>query len=114
LYFLDTLCDPQTTSSLIPSSSSSSTTDFPYTALLGRDVIKLVGLVVPENKEGILNLHSTKQVSPGKLRNRERLGTLIMHIFYLIQIVESFRNKRTIPVDICDQLVEQLEQRRTA
>jgi hypothetical protein len=30
------------------------------------------------------------------------------------QIVESFRNKRTIPVEICDQLVEQLEQRRIA
>jgi CTD kinase subunit gamma len=66
LYFLDTLCDPQTTSSLIPSASSSSTTDFPYTALLSRDVVKLVGLVVPGSKEGILNLLSTKQVSRSK------------------------------------------------
>lgn len=62
LYFLDTLCDPQTTSTLIPNASSSSTTDFPYTALLNRDVEKLVGLVVPDSKEGILNLLSTKQV----------------------------------------------------
>jgi hypothetical protein len=68
---LDTLCDPITSASSLPPptvastvmSSSSASTDLPYATFLERDLETLVGLVVPEGKEGMLNLLSAKQVS---------------------------------------------------
>ncbi len=71
LYFLDTLCDPLTSLSYIPASSSASGSSsaqqtmnvLPFPAYLDRDLERLVALVVPDTREGVLNLLSTKQVN---------------------------------------------------
>lgn len=66
---LDTLCDPIVSASSLPSSSSSGAapssgrvSELPYAGFLERDMETLVGYVVPEGKEGMLNLLSAKQV----------------------------------------------------
>lgn len=67
---LDTLCDPIVSANSLPSSSSSGAgpssgrvSELPYAGFLERDMETLVGYVVPEGKEGMLNLLSAKQVS---------------------------------------------------
>jgi CTD kinase subunit gamma len=64
LYFIDSLCDPML-SVVVPSKSSSATTTAanPFPALLARHFRQIIDLVVPPEKEGVLNLLSTKQVS---------------------------------------------------
>lgn len=54
LYFVDSLleaCQPLTP------------TEAPYLALVARDLGDIVQKVVPDTREGVLNLKSTKQVS---------------------------------------------------
>lgn len=66
---LDTLCDPITSANSLPppsasqGSSGSQTAELPYAGFLEKDLATLVGFVVPEGKEGMLNLLSAKQVS---------------------------------------------------
>lgn len=68
-YMLDTLCDPITSANSLPppsasqSSSGSQVAELPYAGFLEKDLGTLVGFVVPEGKEGMLNLLSAKQVS---------------------------------------------------
>jgi CTD kinase subunit gamma len=69
-YMLDTLCDPITSANSLPSTSSAGAgpssgrvAELPYAGFLERDLETLVGCVVPEGKEGMLNLLSAKQVS---------------------------------------------------
>lgn len=52
-YFLDTLLDQQGTNGQIR----------PYAHLVKRDLAKLVEMVVPPTREGILNLMAANQVS---------------------------------------------------
>ena len=54
LYFLDSLLDASIT--LAPH-------DAPYPTLISRDVGVVVGYVVPDTREGVLNLKSARQVS---------------------------------------------------
>ncbi|KAJ9107324.1 hypothetical protein QFC21_000774 [Naganishia friedmannii] len=96
-YMLDTLCDPITSASSLPPptvastvmSTSSAPTDLPYATFLERDLETLVGLVVPEGKEGMLNLLSAKQV------------------------IQSLKQKHAIHTDVCDKVLDALEDRRT-
>lgn len=55
LYFLDSLLD---------ASSALGPTDAPYPAFVARDLGSIVGSVVPESREGVLNLKSARQVCP--------------------------------------------------
>lgn len=64
LYFCDSLCDPKTAIGAAPSVGTSAAARLPYNDLLNRDLIKLIDLVVPQGKAGILNVLSAKQVSP--------------------------------------------------
>lgn len=68
-YMLDTLCDPITSANSLPPPSASQSAsgpqvaELPYAGFLEKDLATLVGFVVPEGKEGMLNLLSAKQVS---------------------------------------------------
>lgn len=56
--------------------------------LLNKDLVKLIDLVVPIGKEGILNVLSAKQ------------------------LLESWRNKQIVDVELADNLIRSLEKRR--
>lgn len=66
LYFLDSLLDKQ--QSITPSTTTTSTSTAsdpvqqPYKDLVKRDLSHIVELVVPDTREGILNLMSAQQV----------------------------------------------------
>jgi hypothetical protein len=62
MYFLDTLCDPMT--SMAISTTSSLAESSPYPALLAKYLQVLVDIVVPPEREGVLNLMSARQVCP--------------------------------------------------
>lgn len=61
LYFLDTLLDKQAPGQ-------------PYKEFVRRDLAKLVEMVVPDTREGVLNLMSTNQASWGGRTSRRARG----------------------------------------
>ncbi|CED83884.1 ENTH/VHS [Phaffia rhodozyma] len=79
LYFLDSLCE---TSLLV------GLPDGPYVDYITRDLLKVVDYVVPETREGALNLMSAKQ------------------------ILESWRTKRVVRPEIVDEALQTLELRK--
>ncbi|KAF8525999.1 CTD kinase subunit gamma CTK3-domain-containing protein [Hysterangium stoloniferum] len=82
-YFLDSLCE----TSLASRPSTSSGGNF-YVSYVTRDLKKVVDLVVPDGRVGLLNLMSTTQV------------------------LESWRAKRVIDPAVVSEVLESLEQRQ--
>jgi len=72
LYLLDNLCEASLTHQVQapkvpqPSTSTANVTSAPgsYVQYVARDLGKIVKLVVPETRVGLVNLMSTRQVSP--------------------------------------------------
>ncbi|KAL7413482.1 CTD kinase subunit gamma CTK3-domain-containing protein [Mrakia frigida] len=79
LFLLDSLCETSLYVGL---------PDAPYVDYVTRDLSKIVELVVPESREGVLNLLSAKQ------------------------ILESWRTKRVINPELVDHVLETLEKRK--
>lgn len=73
LYLLDNLCEASLThqaqgpQSTEPSSSSTPNAPLSYAQYVARDLEKIVRLVVPEARGGLVNLMSTRQVRSGNL-----------------------------------------------
>ncbi|KAG8890018.1 hypothetical protein FRB98_001453 [Tulasnella sp. 332] len=93
LYLLDSLCEAsvhyQQASGLnLPSASGSSRKPASYVEYVSRDLDQIVQLVVPDNRDGLVNLASTRQ------------------------ILESWRAKRVLDPAVVDQVVLTLDQRR--
>ncbi|KAF5354967.1 hypothetical protein D9756_005617 [Leucocoprinus leucothites] len=90
LHFLDSLCE---TCHLLKSRSGNtkegSTPKLPYVDYLARDLPKVIELVVPEGRQGLPNLSSTKQ------------------------ILESWRTKRVIDPQKLDEVLAPLNTRTT-
>ncbi|EPQ55362.1 hypothetical protein GLOTRDRAFT_61326 [Gloeophyllum trabeum ATCC 11539] len=91
LYFLDSLCETcllakSQPGSLGPESANHSL----YMDYVARDLAKIVGYVVPEGRQGLPNLMSTKQ------------------------ILERWRSKRVIDPQIIDEITAGLNARRAA
>ncbi|ORY69313.1 CTD kinase subunit gamma CTK3-domain-containing protein [Leucosporidium creatinivorum] len=85
LYFLDSLLDKE-----LPTESSSKQPQQqqPYKGLVKRDLAKVVDMVVPHTREGVLNLMSANQV------------------------LRSWRTRRLLDTDILDAILADLEGRR--
>ena len=62
LYFLDSLLDDKLQQSGYTGTANDSSTQLPYNNLIKRDLPKIVEMVVPDTREGVLNLMSAQQV----------------------------------------------------
>ncbi|CDO72681.1 hypothetical protein BN946_scf184985.g101 [Trametes cinnabarina] len=87
LYLLDSLCEACLLSKPPPGSSQ---TISPYVDYVTRDLRKIVDSVVPEGRQGLPNLMSTKQ------------------------ILESWRSKRLIDPTKVEEVITSLDERRAA
>ena len=65
LFLLDSLCE---------TSLYVGRPDAPYVDYVSRDLARIVELVVPESREGVLNLLSAKQVSPDRYTDASVAG----------------------------------------
>lgn len=72
LFFLDTLLDKQ------GSGGAGAGEGRPYVALVKRDLAKVVDLVVPQTREGVLNLMAADQVS------RSTLATWFVYLLWRV------------------------------
>jgi hypothetical protein len=85
-----------------------------YPEWLARDLSKIIGWVVPREKEGLLNLLSAKQVrgsSPG-FGITQVAAQLTTALPPLQQMLESWKTKRLLPVDVLAGALQTLEERR--
>ncbi|TCD65550.1 hypothetical protein EIP91_002514 [Steccherinum ochraceum] len=89
IYFLDSLCETSLLAKAHGGAEGGSNSSF-YVDYVARDLGKIVEHVVPEGRQGLLNLMSTKQ------------------------ILESWRNKRVIDPQKVDDVIVALEQRTDA
>ncbi len=103
LYFLDSLCDP-----VHPLAPSTSTIN-PYPKMLAKHLQAIVDLVVPSDKEGVLNLLATKQVSIHACTG-DRCACADRCL--LRKILQSWWTRRVAPPDECEVIVAALEARR--
>lgn len=89
LYFLDSLCETSLLAKTHPTSQSSdkSSNNCFYVDYVSRDLGKIIEYVVPEGRQGLPNLMSTKQ------------------------ILESWRSKRIIDPQIVDSAMTSLDDR---
>ncbi|KAH8110476.1 CTD kinase subunit gamma CTK3-domain-containing protein [Phellopilus nigrolimitatus] len=85
LYLLDSLCE----TSLLSKASASSSNAF-YVDFVVRDLGKIVEFVVPEGREGLINLMSA------------------------VQILDNWRNKRIIDPQKIDEVLARLDSQKTA
>lgn len=106
LYFLDTLLDKQGVMG----------EGRPYAALVKRDLAKVVDLVVPHSREGVLNLMAADQVGAVFLLsssyNDEYLTRESIHFGSLVQVLRSWRTRRLLDADVIDPISAKLDSRR--
>ncbi|KAG9009795.1 hypothetical protein FRB95_003323 [Tulasnella sp. JGI-2019a] len=93
LYLLDSLCEAsvhyqQGPGLNLPAASGSSRKPASYVEYVSRDLDQIVQLAVPDNRDGLVNLASARQ------------------------ILESWRTKRVLDPAVVDQVVLTLDQRR--
>lgn len=96
LFFLDTLLE-------------NSTVGLPYRHLVKRDLAKLVQLVVPQTREGVLNLMSADQVSPPPAPAPRTPSPHSLRP----QVLRSWKTRRILDAEIIDPILETLQERRT-
>jgi CTD kinase subunit gamma len=70
LYFVDSLCEACLTLKM----SNASNPGLAYVNYLARDLLAIVAAVVPEGREGLPNLVSTKQVRPLHINTSKSLS----------------------------------------
>lgn len=102
LYFLDSLLDKEGP----PPAEGSKVAGQPYKALVKRDLAKVVDMVVPQTREGVLNLMSANQVSSLPLSSN------LPVLSHISQVLRSWRTRRLLDTDILDAILADLESRR--
>ncbi|KAG5638051.1 hypothetical protein H0H81_002085 [Sphagnurus paluster] len=106
LYFLDSLCE---TCLLVESHSSSQAKDSNlYVSFVPRDLGKIVENVVPQGRQGLPNLVSTKQVTSHPLTIQ------LLSNSNFRKILESWRSKRVIDPQTVDGVLTSLNARQSA
>ncbi|KAM6502761.1 CTD kinase subunit gamma CTK3 domain containing protein [Amanita muscaria] len=94
LYFLDSLCEAcllvKSRSNSLSANSSGKTTPGLYVDYLAKDLARIVDSVVPEGRQGLPNLISTKQ------------------------ILENWRSKRVVEPQKIDEIIGSLSERNDA
>jgi CTD kinase subunit gamma len=75
--------------------------DAPYLAFISRDLGEIVERVVPDTREGVLNLKSAKQVT--------HLNTSVDQADE--QILESWRTRRVLPPEVVESALSKLGER---
>lgn len=109
LYFLDSLCETCLLAKSHPNSLGveGSTNGSFYVDFVARDLQMIIECVVPEGRQGLPNLTSTKQVCS---------FTAVSHVLHFItcilKILENWRSKRVIDPQKIDDVMTTLMNRR--
>lgn len=114
LYLIDNLCEASLTHQvqapkpLQPSTSTSSVPNAPgsYAQYVAQDLEKIVKLVVPEARGGLVNLMSTQQASLSFLQPPSSADE-----FGAMKILDSWRTKRIMDPALIDELLLSLGSR---